>query len=50
MSDTTTSLVKVLDRYVDSKISDTKKTTINSVLLYKAGTNLTPINIGKVSY
>jgi len=50
MSDTTTSLIKVLDNYVDSKINDTKSLTINKVLLYKAGTNLTPINIGKVSY
>jgi hypothetical protein len=50
MSDTTSSLVQVLDEFVDEKIDTTKDITINSVLLYKAGSTLTPINLGKVSY
>jgi hypothetical protein len=49
MSDTT-SLVKVLDDIVDKNISDTKPMTVNVVILYEAGSQLTAIDLGTLSY
>jgi len=50
MSSSTESLVKVLDTVIESKIKTTENITIMSVLLYKAGSNLVAINLGKLSY
>lgn len=45
----TTSIVKTLTSIVDNNIDKTKKLTINKVLLYKAGSTLTPVNLGTLS-
>jgi hypothetical protein len=51
MSDATTnSIIKVLTSIVDKTISTDKPKTTNLVLLHKAGSTLTPINLGQVSY
>ncbi len=49
MSDTT-SLVKVFDSIVEKKIEAEKVKTTSRIVLYKSGSTLTPINLGKVSY
>jgi len=45
----TTSIVKTLTSIVDSNIDKTKTLTINKVLLYKAGSTLTAVDLGKLS-
>lgn len=53
MSDTsapTVSIVKTLTDIVEKTVATTQPMTTSSVLLYKAGSTLTPINLGQLSY
>ena len=51
MSDiSSVSIVKTLDAIIDKKISDTQEITTAQIVLYKTGSTLTPVSLGKVSY
>jgi len=46
----TLSIVKTLNDISIKNIESTLPMTINKVLLYKAGSSLTPVNLGQLSY
>ena len=53
MSDTsapTVSIVQVLTDIVEKTVATTQPMTTSGTLLYQAGTNLTPISLGQLSY
>ena len=53
MSDTsspTVSIVKVLTDIVEKTVATTQPMTTSATLLYKAGSTLTPVVLGQLSY
>jgi len=46
----TTSLHKILTKIIDSKIDENKPKTTTGIILYRSGSDLTPVNLGKLSY
>lgn len=46
----TVSIVKVLTDIVEKTVATTEPMTTNSTLLYKAGSTLTAIDLGRISY
>ncbi len=50
MSSSTSSIVKVIDIIVEDKVNTTLPKTKNVVLLFKAGSNLTPTVLSQLSY
>jgi len=47
---TTASLKKALVKIADSVVESKKTKTKNGILLYLSGSDLTPINLGKLTY
>ena len=47
---TTASLKKALVKIADSAVKASKSKTKNGTLLYLSGSDLTPINLGKLTY
>lgn len=49
-SSSTVSIVKTFSDIVDKKINETNEKSSPKVVLYKAGSSLTPTNLGTLSY
>ena len=49
-SSPTVSIVKTLTDIVEKKVATTQPMTTSGTLLYKAGSTLTPIVLGQLSY
>lgn len=47
---TTSSIFKVLDNRIVRLLKENSKATINANLIYKAGSDLMPIKIAKISH
>jgi len=49
-SSSTTSMVKTLDKIIKTVVKTELPTTINNKLLFKTGSDLSPIVISQISY
>ena len=49
-SSTTVSIVKTLEAIIQKSVATTQPMTTSSTLLYKAGSDLTAVQLGQLSY